>query len=294
MVYDFDLKTFKKVCLVDASGVIIGVDTNLNHENSFYVPPYNDKFSIESQVWDFEKKEWSINFDLAKASMIKTLTSKYQRREGSLSYKIALPIAKVDYWDIQIKEAEAWTADNTTPTPYVDALYASRNSEVTTETKEELINKILTKSKVYVTVYGKMFGKYQVQLEAITDESDYSKYEEIRATMKTEHDLTFGADIVTTYGTSTVSPYVYIAKDYVAWLADPYTTTTFIDAVLEGRGDNMNKADYFNKMIALINDIKIKKGDLLGKYQSVLKVIENTTTVDELLALDITEMCSRG
>lgn len=72
-------------------------------------------------------------------------------------------LGEVAFWEpgsftTQEKEARAWNADNTVSTPFVDALLASRNLG---ETKQELVDKIITKADAYTVVYADMLGKFQ-------------------------------------------------------------------------------------------------------------------------------------
>ena len=59
-------------------------------------------------------------------------------------------------WDKQESEARAWTMDSTTSTPLIDALLVGRNLG---ESKEEFINKIITKADAYKVFYGQILGK---------------------------------------------------------------------------------------------------------------------------------------
>lgn len=69
-------------------------------------------------------------------------------------------------WDKQESEARAWMMDNATSTPLIDALLVGRNLG---ESKEEFVNKIITKADAYKAFYGQILGKLhakQKELEA--------------------------------------------------------------------------------------------------------------------------------
>lgn len=59
-------------------------------------------------------------------------------------------------FDKQEQEARAWLADNSTPTPFVDALAAGRQMD-----KAELVNRIIVKSDAFAIASGLLTGQRQ-------------------------------------------------------------------------------------------------------------------------------------
>ena len=59
-------------------------------------------------------------------------------------------------FDKQEQEARAWLADNSTPTPFVDALAAGRQME-----KAKLVNRILAKADAFALASGSLTGQRQ-------------------------------------------------------------------------------------------------------------------------------------
>lgn len=59
-------------------------------------------------------------------------------------------------FDKQEAEARAWLADNSTPTPFVDALAAGRQTD-----KAELVNRIIAKADAFAIASGLLTGQRQ-------------------------------------------------------------------------------------------------------------------------------------
>jgi len=62
--------------------------------------------------------------------------------------------AEIDTFPVQEQEAKAYVADNTSPTPMIDAIISESG-----EDKDELVNRIITKSNAFRTAVGKALGK---------------------------------------------------------------------------------------------------------------------------------------
>ena len=67
--------------------------------------------------------------------------------------------SEIDSWPEQLKEAEAWTADNSASTPLVDAAIAQNN-----RTKAEHIGKIMTNAGLYKVAIGGALGRKQKKI----------------------------------------------------------------------------------------------------------------------------------
>ena len=61
-------------------------------------------------------------------------------------------------WDKQEAEARAWLADNSAPTLMIDILLLNRGL---TETKAELVDKIILKADTYLAFYAENLGTLQ-------------------------------------------------------------------------------------------------------------------------------------
>jgi len=69
---------------------------------------------------------------------------------------------EISSWKTQEEEAVQYLKDNTTPTPFVDALMRTR-----TDTKEELCNKVIYKANGYKKYYPLLLGEYHNALKKI-------------------------------------------------------------------------------------------------------------------------------
>lgn len=79
------------------------------------------------------------------------------------------PESEVISWTKQESEARAWLANQSSPTPLIDALCAVRGVQ-----KPELVSRIITKADAYTNAVGQMIGKRQRledMLEALTENS---------------------------------------------------------------------------------------------------------------------------
>lgn len=61
---------------------------------------------------------------------------------------------EIETFPAQEQEAKAYVADNTSPTPMIDAIISESG-----EDKDELVNRIITKSNAFKSVVGKALGK---------------------------------------------------------------------------------------------------------------------------------------
>ena len=72
-------------------------------------------------------------------------------------------------WEDQRREAHAWEADNTTATPYIDALAAERGID-----RADYLARTLAKTKAFATAAQKLVGqrqKFEDQIKAIKVEA---------------------------------------------------------------------------------------------------------------------------
>ena len=101
---------------------------------------------------------------VAKAKAVRRVNDGYDAAVATLvsSY----PKREVDTFTKQEREAVAWLADNTAPTPFVDGMLVTRNIE-----KAELMNRIIAKADAFADATGQLTGKRQTlekQIESAT------------------------------------------------------------------------------------------------------------------------------
>ncbi len=115
-------------------------------------------------VWngsEFTTPEPVINLDEAKEKKLLAMKTEYQAKIDKL-YE-AYPAFEMDSFPVQKAEWTAWMQDNTAPTPYVDALAASRN-----KTKEEMMQRIGTAAVGIATIQGELQKRREAVQAATT------------------------------------------------------------------------------------------------------------------------------
>ena len=96
--------------------------------------------------------------------MLVDINSNYENSIRSIASNI--PLSEILTFPIQDREAREWLKDNTTETPFIDALV--RDREVT---KEYLVGKIIEKSNQYSSIVGGLTGLRQKQEKLIKGEN---------------------------------------------------------------------------------------------------------------------------
>lgn len=74
------------------------------------------------------------------------------------------PSKEIDSWKKQEDEARAWDADNTASTPLIDGLLISRGLS---ETKAQLVQKIIENADNWAIAYSAELGAYQSRVKRI-------------------------------------------------------------------------------------------------------------------------------
>jgi hypothetical protein len=69
---------------------------------------------------------------------------------------VGYPASEISSWDKQEAEARAWTANNSTPTPWLDAAVAAR-----VIAKADFVSRIISNADVFITNSGTLTGKRQ-------------------------------------------------------------------------------------------------------------------------------------
>lgn len=279
-IYDFTTKSFFNAVKVNEEGEIIPF-----FEPNFkcYLPSPNSMFASDLYKYNFDAKMWEIDFLSAKNFLIADLIKRYKSAMNFVGQDWMYKVSSRE-WYFQEKEATDYLNDNTTPTLFLDTLIQHRNRN---ETKEAMIEKILSKRNSFLTEYGILVGKSQIKVEAI-DPSLYRLPEinKIREWFKLE--------LISIFDTPDfqLGTYNDIIRDEIENLdKNPKCTTVFIDAILKGRADKKNKKAYIEKYRVILNETKQKTAMMLAKFQSVLKVIKSTNTIEELEMIKLDDLC---
>ena len=126
-------------------------------------PDYNkltQKLSLWKPVLD-ANGEWVTEYvvtdlpeDEAKANQVSSITKEFESTVSQL--KSGYSESEIQSWDLQIKEAEMFLADEQSVTPLLDSLSVSRGIS-----KQELSQKILTNAALYAKTFGAALGAKQ-------------------------------------------------------------------------------------------------------------------------------------
>ena len=76
----------------------------------------------------------------------------------------------------QETEARAWNVDNNVSTPFIDGLLNGRNLG---ETKQELVDKVITRANAYVAFYTAQLGKFQRLIKEVDSATSVADVENI-------------------------------------------------------------------------------------------------------------------
>ena len=131
-------------------------------------PDYNE-LTQRLSVWKpmlNSSGEWVAGYEVidlpvdeAKANQVRAITKEFESTVSQL--KSGYSESEIQSWDLQIKEAEAYQADNTAATPLLDSMLSTRGG-----TKDELVLRIATNATQYTQIFGAALGKKQ---KAIAD-----------------------------------------------------------------------------------------------------------------------------
>ena len=129
---------------------------------------YTYEYSIE-EVFELPEERANIvesALDSAKKSKIEELRNEYDKIVDEYSFDT--PLSEKLTWDKQESEARGFLSDPASPTPFIDLLIISRNKG---ETKEELVNIIVSKANLYVEFQGNLLGMYHSKLVEINSKT---------------------------------------------------------------------------------------------------------------------------
>lgn len=103
--------------------------------------------------------------DELKAAKLNEINTTYQQAIATLTP--TYPDDERLTFDKQEQEARSWLADNSTPTPFVDALAAGRQME-----KAELVSRIIAKADAFAIASGSLTGQRQRYEDLLKDAQD--------------------------------------------------------------------------------------------------------------------------
>lgn len=95
-----------------------------------------------------------LGMDELKAAKLNEINTAYQ--QAIADFMPIYPDGERLTFDKQEQEARAWLADNSTPTPFVDALAAGRQMD-----KAELVSRIISKANAFAVASGLLTGQRQ-------------------------------------------------------------------------------------------------------------------------------------
>lgn len=130
---------------------------NWTHEISEGKPEYHD--GKWYQMWvltpvTHTPEEEAERLKSLKAHKLDEINNAYQQAIATLTP--TYPDDERLTFDKQEQEARSWLADNSTPTPFVDALAAGRQME-----KAELVSRIIAKADAFALASGSLTGQRQ-------------------------------------------------------------------------------------------------------------------------------------
>lgn len=166
--------TWKHMALVNKESLqVMSESIDLARDNvENYILIDNDlvdrTFCTECQYYDKETNTVNINLETVKRKKIAML-------RGQVSYKMKgythkLLYGEIASWDIQLEEAKAYKLDNSYPTVFIDTLLENRDIEG--ETKDVLIDKILTKAETHKRIYSKWLGRFHYYIKLVENSED--------------------------------------------------------------------------------------------------------------------------
>ena len=129
----------------------------------------HSKPARSTERWDFSSESWKDGRTLeqARASADVWIRGLYVAQRKELMG--AAPYQELASWPWQLDEAEAWNADNSAATPFLDGMLSALNADVgTTTTKAELVASVLKyASAEWRSAVGQVHGEMYVNLKKL-------------------------------------------------------------------------------------------------------------------------------
>lgn len=117
-----------------------------------FVSPANTQVASDGNIVFTPPKQPEL--DELKSTKLNEINATYQQAIATLTP--TYPDDERLTFDKQEQEARAWLADNSTPTPFVDALAAGRQMD-----KAELVSRIIAKADAFALASGSLTGQRQ-------------------------------------------------------------------------------------------------------------------------------------
>ncbi|MDD3463285.1 MAG: hypothetical protein PHW07_06545 [Sulfurospirillaceae bacterium] len=166
VVWDFEANGWYEATVVNGiTGAIVGEMKNEDTQNCFYVRKtlIDPQLCTACQIYNLAQGRFDIDIEIVKKNKLIKLTQDFSVFIKSIIGEA--PVSEISSWNVQEKEARAWVLDTEIQTPFIDALLTGRNIEG--ETKESLINIIITKADNYKAFYGQQLGRLHVKQKLI-------------------------------------------------------------------------------------------------------------------------------
>lgn len=147
------MKRYAKILDVSKGTVEVGVGS----DSAFYASIGMKIMDVEKGcdgIWYLIGKAPQRMFDDIKSSKLDEINAEYQRAIATLTP--TYPDDERLTFDKQEQEARSWLADNSTSTPFIDALAAGRQMD-----KDELVNRIIAKADAFAFASGLLTGQRQ-------------------------------------------------------------------------------------------------------------------------------------
>jgi len=167
-IYDFASSEWKETILVTKDGFFSRTGYCDNEDFMYaFVETVSVDLPIEIQKYDFVTKSFSIHIPYYKNYLLNLqesiLINELNNAVGRLAFGEQIS------WSIQEKESLEYLQNTSSLTLFIDTLLSSRN--ISGETKEILVNKILTKSENFKLLYASLLGKFHSKQKEIENAS---------------------------------------------------------------------------------------------------------------------------
>lgn len=111
--------------------------------------------------WDIVNNCWKDfrSLEQAQSSCLGAIRAEFEvLRHAASSYHAYIPSYETETWMIQVLEAKAWLADNTTETPYIDTFLNTRTDEGK-PSKKDLVDDIIANNNEFAIAMAKVNAK---------------------------------------------------------------------------------------------------------------------------------------
>ena len=166
ITWDFETNTWYESVLVSTvNGTLLGSGVNTSVDNSAYIKAslIDQTLCYDSQKYNFETKTLNVDIEVVRETKAQKIL--IASRKEFIDITGDLAFGEISSWELQQAEALAWSKESTVATPFIDILLITRAIEG--ETKEILVNKILTKSELYKSWFASHLGKVHRLQKAI-------------------------------------------------------------------------------------------------------------------------------